>query len=83
MKYQCPVCFYSDMARPPRDHNICVCCGTELELDDYDFTVSELRDRWVLNHMPWFSRETPPPSGWDPVKQLELATGVKTPAGHS
>jgi hypothetical protein len=72
MKYQCPVCFYAGMARPPRDHNICVCCGAEFGLDDYDFTISELRKRWVLNRMPWFSRETPAPSGWDPSKQVSV-----------
>src|SRR5260221_9124431 len=56
MNYRCPVCFYPSLPLPPEDHNICLCCGTEFGFDDFDSTFDELRERWVRNQMPWFSR---------------------------
>jgi hypothetical protein len=79
MNYRCPVCFYPSLPLPPEDHNICLCCGTEFGFDDFDSTFDELRDRWVRDQMPWFSREFPAPVDWDPRKQLAMAlpAGVK------
>ena len=54
--YTCPVCSYYPMADPPRDWNICPCCGTEFGNDDYDRTHAELRAAWEAKGRPWFSR---------------------------
>jgi hypothetical protein len=69
----CPVCAYNQLPFPPSDYRICPCCGTEFEADDVDFTHEELRERWILAGMPWFSRHTPPPPGWSAPRQLAHA----------
>lgn len=69
MKYRCPVCFFAALPWPPEDHNICICCGTEFDLDDFDFTHDELRAKWVESGQ-WFSEDLPPPPGWNAVDQL-------------
>lgn len=75
--YQCPVCFYPDMEDPPRDFNICSCCGTEFGNDDYLSSYEELRAAWVENAMPWFYGDPPP--GWSGERQL--AAGMKKQVG--
>lgn len=70
MKNKCPVCFYDGLLYPPVNHSICPCCGTEFGLDDYDFTVPELRLRWILSGALWFSRDQTPPANWNPSLQL-------------
>jgi hypothetical protein len=63
MKYTCPVCFYPSLGQPPADHEICPCCGTEFDLDDFDSTYAQLRSRWLDSGAKWFSREHLPPQG--------------------
>jgi hypothetical protein len=77
--YACPVCGFHDLAEPPYDelgcptYAICPCCGTEFGYDDATAKHRELRARWVSNGMPWWSRHTGPPQGWDPRRQLTEA----------
>lgn len=75
MSYQCKVCAYSQMPHPPRDYNICPCCGTEYGLDDAFESHGELRDEWLLAGGPWFSQVEPylQPANWNPWNQLDAA----------
>lgn len=68
--YDCPVCSYDRLTKPPKDFYICPCCGTEFELDDDEQTPYELRSKWIAKDMPWFSTATPPPKDWSPYRQL-------------
>ncbi len=68
--YTCPVCGYDHLIRPPADHLICPCCGTQFGLDDEDLTYAELRLAWVANGARWWSPNTAPPANWDPTRQL-------------
>jgi transcriptional regulator with XRE-family HTH domain len=71
--FDCPVCGYDQLTKPPRDFYICPCCGTEFELDDDERTLQELRSKWIDRNMTWFSRATPPPKDWNPYRQLIIA----------
>jgi len=68
--YTCPVCFYPEMPAPPRDWNICPCCGVEFGFDDVEMTHEELRAEWILEGYEWFSPTTLPPENWDPRAQI-------------
>jgi hypothetical protein len=68
MNYLCPVCFFAEMPYPPRDYDICPCCGTEFGNDDAEFSYDELRSAWISNGAPWFFEH--PPAGWSPWLQL-------------
>lgn len=69
--YTCPVCAYPEMTEPVYEGNICPCCGTEFGYDDdLSVTYRQLRQLWVDRGMPWFSRATVAPHGWDPFVQL-------------
>jgi hypothetical protein len=59
MTYQCPVCLFDGLTFPPADHKICVCCGTQFGLDDFDYTVEELRARSLASGARWFSQHSP------------------------
>ena len=87
MGHRCPVCGYHPLLHPPENQYICPCCGTEFGYEDYAETYegrverqSELRQRWFDRNMPWFSRATPPPPGWDPLQQLMRLSEIKTEA---
>jgi hypothetical protein len=68
MKYECPVCCF-EMAHPPKDYNICPCCGTEFDNDDVEFTIAELRSTWIIDGAQfWFPEECP--KDWDRNAQL-------------
>jgi len=56
------------MPYPPRDFDICPCCGTEFGNDDVEYTHEELRTAWIENGAQWFYEH--PPLGWDPWAQL-------------
>lgn len=76
MTYTCPVCFYPRLLKPPADEYICPCCGTEFGYDDYAASHEELRRRWVECGARWFSQNTAPPQGWNPLMQMaEAASG--------
>ena len=72
--YQCPVCGYAELPRPPRDYLICPCCGTEFGYDDFAAVHEQLRQRWMASGAPWFSNSQPAPIGWNPLVQL-MASG--------
>jgi hypothetical protein len=84
MEYQCPVCGYAHLSRPPEEFLICPSCGTEFGYDDAapDWQPSSiyrrLRAQWISDGMPWFSHAIAPPDGWDPYVQLRRA-GLITP----
>jgi len=61
------------MLDPPRDYNICPCCGTEFHYHDSARTYGNIRQEWVDAGLLWFSHVTPPPSIWNPHLQLVLA----------
>ena len=65
---KCPVCAYPEMPYPPRDYNICPCCGTEFGNDDAIVSVDNLRAQWLENGARWFYGN--PPLGWNPYLQL-------------
>ena len=69
--YTCPVCYYIGMQDPPRDYNICECCGTEFGNDDEALSHEELRTRWIESGAKWFFRSAP--VGWNPWTQLFMA----------
>jgi hypothetical protein len=74
MKYYiCPVCGYDKLDEPPVGFTLCSCCGTEFELDDDEMSHAELRDRWIVADMPWFSPVIPRPVNWNPAEQLRRA----------
>jgi hypothetical protein len=68
--YQCPVCGFGKLSEPPKDHNICSCCGTEFGYHDRKKTHRSLRDAWIANGCLWFSKALSPPEGWNPVVQM-------------
>lgn len=70
-KHTCPVCGFTGLPDPPKDFNICPCCGTEFENDDFDATHEELRAAWVANGSKWWSNYTKTPADFDPIKQVE------------
>ena len=76
MTYQCPVCGYDELTKPPEDYTICPSCGTEFGNDDFDRAHKELRDIWISRHMPWFSKSTLPPKNWNPYRQLIVNYGA-------
>lgn len=68
MTFTCPVCFYDKMEDPPRDYNICECCGTEFGNDDSRRSFEELRTLWIDSGAHWFFGQ--PPELWNPQEQL-------------
>lgn len=75
MHYRCRVCGYDQMPYPPRDYNICPCCGVEYGIDDSFESYEELRDEWLAVGAPWFSNIDPylPPVNWNAWDQLDSA----------
>lgn len=80
MTYACPVCGYNRLRKPPENHFICACCGTEFGYEDFADTDERrrerwksLRVRWLERGAPWFSTVTPKPLGWDPLTQIAMA----------
>jgi hypothetical protein len=74
MSYQCPVCGFDKMPFPPKDNNICSCCGTEFGYHDLRLSHADLRAQWIAKGAPWFSKRMPKPDGWNPIAQLESVT---------
>lgn len=77
MRYTCPVCAFRNMEAPPRNYEICPCCGTEFGNDDEILSHEQLRTNWIANGANWFFNN--PPSGWNPWNQLivgELAADI-------
>jgi hypothetical protein len=68
--YQCPVCGYDKLTRPPENHEICPSCGTEFGYDDVGLSYRELREEWLRDGAVWFSPVRLPPPGWNPFDQL-------------
>jgi len=87
MNFICPVCYFDHLHEPPRNYNICPCCGTEFGNDDDGVSWKTLRDEWLANGAHWFFEQ--PPIYWNPYGQLlranvpldNLAWAV--PAGRS
>ncbi len=69
--YTCPVCGYNELQYPPSNFTVCPSCYTEFGYDDATLTHEDLRREWIGNGMPWMGMNvTPPPTGWNPYKQL-------------
>ena len=83
MKYTCPVCGYPELVDPPRgpdggaSEEICPSCGFQFGYTDDDQGISyeQWRADWIAQGMPWSSVGIHPPSGWDPVQQLQTVLG--------
>ena len=71
MTYDCPVCGFG-MEEPPRDYNICSCCGTEFDYHDANTPIEDLRKSWIDGGMKWWSSYNNPPHGWDAAEQLRI-----------
>jgi len=70
MFYSCTVCGYSQMRNPPKDYNICPCCGTEFGYDDFSKSHRMLRNDWLSRGAPWFSSNIRPQFPWDGFRQV-------------
>lgn len=70
MPYICPVCAYAGLPEPPSNFSICPSCGTEFGFDDSKLSHQSLRETWISEGAPWFSRARPHPAGWNPWLQL-------------
>jgi|SRR5579872_4961654 len=70
LTYFCPVCGYDQLDEPAANHSICPCCGTHFGYHDVGQSWSDLRAKWMLRGMPWFSSATAKPRDWKPVDQL-------------
>ena len=68
----CPVCGYPEFGQLA-NHKICVCCGTQFGLDDFERTLTQLTNTWIERGAPWFSDQTRPPRNWNPARQLAEA----------
>jgi hypothetical protein len=71
MNFTCPVCFYPGLEFPPRDYEICPCCGVEFGNDDEIKSHAELRQAWVNRGGLWFFGAAP--RYWNPWMQLTSA----------
>ena len=69
MTYRCPICAY-DMPFPPKDDNICSCCGTEFGYDDVSKSHAQIAEEWIEKGAKWFSSYVHPPRNWNPWMQL-------------
>ena len=75
--YICPVCGYPELDEAAYDdfgcasYNICPCCGTEFGYDDSTVAHAELRKKWILKGMLWWSKNQHQPKDWDAIKQVE------------
>jgi hypothetical protein len=74
-KYICPVCGFG-MEDPPRDYNICPCCGTEFGNHDVNSSIAAIRSEWLRAGAKWWSTVDEPPHGWDPYRQIGNALVV-------
>jgi hypothetical protein len=84
MNYRCLVCGYDQMPHPPKDYNICPCCGVEYGLDDAFDSHRKLRNEWLKRGAPWFSLLPPyvAPvnwSAWDQVIRAGYQVDVPPP----
>jgi hypothetical protein len=85
----CPVCGYA-LGFPAWEDDsasdeICPSCGIQFGYDDVpaggglEGTREEIytfwREQWMANGMPWTSKGRRPPSGWDPVVQVQRIGG--------
>jgi hypothetical protein len=75
MMFTCPVCFYQGLRKPPVEHEICPCCGTQFGYHDAGpgslaLIYERLRNRWIERGTPWHSRVIPAPLFWNPSGQL-------------
>lgn len=86
MQNLCLVCGYGQLYEPPVDERgissdeICPCCGFHYGFDDDDIRdgidVYEIwREEWVSGGCMWFSEGRKPPEDWNPVRQLQGASG--------
>jgi hypothetical protein len=75
MFFRCKMCAYDEMPAPPERHNICPCCGIEYGVDDSFASYDELRNDWLRNGAPWFSKVEPyvPQVDWNAWDQLDRA----------
>ena len=74
------------MPHPPKDYNICPCCGVEYGLDDAFDSYEVLRNNWLERGAPWMSSSSPydQPLAWNAWDQLDIAGynyDVPRPAG--
>lgn len=80
MKFMCPVCGFVGLEEDPNQschtYEICPCCFVEFGFDafpDVPGNFEKMRNRWIQEGMPWGSRYTQAPEGWDGIKQLKDA----------
>ena len=82
-KHICPVCGYPELSELPNSltrgasYEICESCGFQFGFDDDSegWTFEGWRKEWIKRGMKW-SSSNPPPTTWDPEKQL-LNIGIK------
>jgi hypothetical protein len=78
MKYVCPVCGYDGLSDDPRpaagggSYEICPSCAFQFGVtdDDRGYSFEKWREIWINGGMQWDKGQTPPPAGWDPIRQL-------------
>jgi transcription elongation factor Elf1 len=64
LKYNCPICGYDKLNKPPYDEqgnesfDICSCCGFEFGYDDLHsgYTFESYRIKWISEGAEWFHK---------------------------
>jgi len=85
----CPVCGYGGLNEEPRppggggSFEICRSCGFQFGVSDDDrgFSYEAWRKSWIEGGMVWNEGRSIPPTGWNPLEQLEKL-GVRLPLRH-
>lgn len=68
--HYCPICGYDGFKSPPDLGMTCPCCGTEFGFHDEFKSHRELRAKWIMNGMTWWSHSRQQPPAWNPTTQL-------------
>jgi hypothetical protein len=73
--FNCPVCGFDDLSKPPADYSICPCCGTEFGYSDAGPEPqrqihASLRKNWIDRGARWHSQYMNHPPLWNPWVQL-------------
>jgi len=76
--FNCPVCGYDRLSKPPSDYSICPSCGTEFGYSDAGpepaWQIHQaLRKNWIDRGAVWHSQQIAPPALWNPWLQLANA----------
>lgn len=83
MNYTCPVCGFDNLEYPPQDFTICPSCGTEFGFDDVNYSIPELKARWIKDGRQWWSNDVqfPIETGLNSHTSMRIAFDSQTTEG--